>query len=62
MYVGMWLLTETVSCESGLYVLIVLTESSVVCMFWGRMADHMCKSSEKMKNVNMNTYMKYVQK
>ncbi len=43
-------LTETVNCDSGLYVLIGLAKSNVIRMFCGRMADNMCKSSEKKKN------------
>lgn len=43
-------LTETFNRDSGLYVLIVLAESNVIHMFWGRMADNVCKSSERMKN------------
>lgn len=43
-------LTETVDCESGLYVLIVLAKSDVVRMFGGRMANNMRESSVKMRN------------
>lgn len=49
-------LTETFNRDSGLYVLIVLAKSNVIHMFRGRMADNVCKSSERMKNNLRETF------
>lgn len=40
-------LTEAVNCDSGLYVLIGLAETSVIQMIRSRVANHVCQSPEK---------------